>query len=87
MPKKQQYTPKQIELLSSKTPLAKLVNMPIFQGRNLSGMEQMRRKLIGGTVKKSHLPENLEPYKGEPVPLYKFITLAEATPERAKQWK
>lgn len=70
------YTPEQIELLESDIPIQSLAVLPIFAGRTFQSLDNKRRAL-----------RNKELTTSKRVPLYQFIKIEEATPERVKQWK
>ena len=92
------YTPEQEELLKSNIPLRRLAGMSIFKGRTIKGLYNKRRDLtfreLGEPIKRNRKQTFYNPqeqevkgYDGKRVKLYQFITTAQATPERTKEWK
>lgn len=84
------FTIEELRLLKTNTPIAELIHHPAFKNRSINGMHSKRRELLAREparekVKKERKPRSSD-YDGRKVKLYQFISIAEATPERVKQW-
>lgn len=83
------YTPEQINLLKSHTPIRVLADLPIFQGHNPRTLQSARDRYRGmkntPPPPQEYLGKGIA-YKGEKVQLYQFISTDQATIERTKEW-
>jgi hypothetical protein len=81
------FTPEELDLLKTDTPIRTLASLPIFANRNIKAMSNKRRVLRSQEQSKNAKESRLIGYTGQRVKLYQFIKVEEATPERAKRWK
>lgn len=80
------YTKEELQLLKSSTPISELIHHPAFKNRSIKGLHNKRRQFLARQTGAKPPEPKKSAYDGRKVKLYQFIKIAEATPERVKQW-
>lgn len=82
--KKTPLSDEEEELLKGNTPLEELVKLPLFAGRLMVTLKNKRESFRKNTIKRAKVIRKED--KPRSTGLYQFISIAEATTERKKQW-